>query len=75
MYIKTRLDYPGGPVDKNPPTKAEDLGSIQVGKMSLPRGYQACALQVLSTCSRACAPRQGQPLQREARAPQLESSP
>ena len=38
MYIKTRLDYPGGPVDKNPPAKAEDLGSIQVGKMSLPRG-------------------------------------
>ena len=38
MYIKTRLDYPGGPVDKNPPAKAEDVGSIQAGKISLLQG-------------------------------------
>lgn len=38
MYIKTRLDYPGGPVDKNPPAKAENMGSIQARKISLLQG-------------------------------------
>lgn len=63
MYIKTRLDYPGGQVDRNPPAKAEGVGSdpgrenfTAVGQLSL------CATEVLSTCSRAAAPRQGSPV-------------
>ena len=39
MLIKGTLDFPGGPVVKNPPANAVDTGSIPgLGRSHMPRG-------------------------------------
>ena len=84
-------DIHGGTVDKNPPANAEDTGSIPSledpsccgATKSMCHNYWACAreLQRLSRHTATTkthaprAPQQEKPLQCEARAPQLESSP
>ena len=46
-------DFPGGAVDKNPPTKTGDTGSIPgPGRFRMPHGNQARAAQLLSLCSK-----------------------
>ena len=61
---------------RNPPTNAEDMGLIPGwGRSHMPWSNRARALQLLSSCSKACAPQQEKSLQREAHALRLESSP
>ena len=70
LYLKCLifLDFPGGPVIKNLPDNAEDMGSIP--------GLRRCHIpQLLSLLSIACASEQKSLLQWEALAPQPESSP
>ena len=81
--------FPCGSVVKNPPAKAGDMSSIPgPGKSHMPWSDKASVPQPLSlgsrtreqqqlkpTCPRACALQQEKPLQREAHALQLESSP
>ena len=46
------MDFPGGPVVKNPPANAGDAGLILgLGRFHLPRGNQACAPQLLKPVS------------------------
>ena len=80
--------FPGGSVVKNPPAKAEDMGSIPgLGRSHILQINWAHAPQLLSLCFRAqelhllkpehsgaCAP-QEKPPQWEAPVPQLEKSP
>ena len=58
------MDFPGGPVVKNPPANAENTGLISgPGRFHMPQGNQAHAPQLLSPCAttteartpRACA--------------------
>ena len=71
---KWAWDFSGGPVVKNLPANAGDMGLIPgPGRSCMPRGNCACRTQVLSPSPRAHAP-QEKPLQWEAHAPQLESS-
>uniref|UniRef100_A0AC11D8Z2 Iron-sulfur cluster assembly enzyme n=1 Tax=Ovis aries TaxID=9940 RepID=A0AC11D8Z2_SHEEP len=81
-WVKGKTDFPGNPVVKNPPTKAGDICLVpHLGRSYIPWGNQARALELKSRTatepehSRACAPQQGEPLQRETPAPRLESSP
>ena len=81
--------FPGGSVVMNPPANAGDMGSIPGPRRShKPQSTQASAPQQLSLCSRvrelpllkpvspkARALLQETPLQRQACAPQLPSSP
>ena len=71
------MDFPGGPVVKNPPANAGDTGlSPHLGRRHMPQGKQARAPQLLKPMvSRAHAPQQENPQQREPHAPQLERSP
>ena len=56
------LDFPGGPVVKNPPANAGDAGLIPgLGRFHMPQDN--------------CALPQEKPSQREDHTPQLESSP
>ena len=60
---------PGGPVDENSPASAGDTSSIPgPGRFHVPRGNSACAPQLLSLCSRACALQQEKSPQWEATA-------
>ena len=44
--------FPGGPVVKNPSTKAGDTGVIPgPGTSHMPRGNKACAPRLLSPCA------------------------
>ena len=62
-------DFPGGPVVKNPPTNAGDMGLIPgLQRFHVPRGNEAHTPQLLSLCPRARGLQQAKPLQREARA-------
>ena len=46
------MDFPGGSVVKNPPSSAEDMGSVLgLGRSHLPQSSQAHAPQLLSPCS------------------------
>ena len=46
--------FPGGSVNKNLPADAGDMGSIpRLGRSHVPQSSRACALQLLSLCSRA----------------------
>ena len=59
--------FPGGSVDENPPAKAEDLGSVPgPGGSHMLRSNRARVPQLLSQCSRACAPQYEKPPHREA---------
>ena len=52
--IKTRQDFPGGAVVKNPPSSAGDTGlSPAPGRFHIPQSNEACAPQLLSLCSTA----------------------
>ena len=70
------LTVPGGPVVKNLPDRARDMGSIPApGRFHMPWGNWACKLQLLHpTCPEACAPQQEKPpwLQSSPGSPQLE---
>ena len=52
--------FPGGPVVKNPPANARDMGSVpDLGRFHMPQGNQAHELQLLNPCAaatEACAP-------------------
>ena len=49
--------FPGGPVVKNLPADAEDMGSVaSPGRSHMHRSNQACAPQLLSLSSRAQVP-------------------
>ena len=42
------LDFPSGTVDKNPPSRAKDTGSIPgLGRSHIPQSNSACAPQLL----------------------------
>ena len=46
--IKGPVDFPGGPVNKNPPANAGDTDSIPGPRRShMPRSNQACTLKLL----------------------------
>ena len=48
---KSVVDFSGGPVDKNSPANAGDVGSIPgLGRFHMPWGNEACAPQLLSLC-------------------------
>ena len=53
-HMKDTWDFPGDPVVKNLPANAEDTGSISgPGRSHMSKGNWACALQLLSSQSRA----------------------
>ena len=67
-------DFPGGPVVKNLPASAGDMGSIPgLGRPHMPRSNSAHAPQLLSLCSRVHEPQLLSPCATttEAHAPQL----
>ena len=74
---KWRQDFPGGPVVKNPPDNARNMGLIPgPGRSHMLQGNKAHVPQPLKLMSpRARAPQQEKPLQWEAQAQQLESIP
>ena len=68
--------FPRGSVVKNPPATARDTGSIpDPGRSHMPWSNWAPEPQLLSLCSRAREHQQEKRGQREACAPQRESSP
>ena len=65
------LGFPGGAVVKNLPANAGDMGSSPGPRRShMLRSNYACAPQLLSLRSKACALQQEKPPQWEACAPQ-----
>jgi len=82
------MGFPGGSVVKNLPANDETwVQSLMGGRSYMPQSNYACAPQLLNCWTpnpgisapeacmpRACALQQGEPLQWEAPAPQLESS-
>ena len=69
------VDFPGGPVVKNPPANAVDTVSIPCPRrFHMPRGNEACIPQLLNPQAtttqahmpRACAPQEETPPRREA---------
>ena len=49
--------FPGGSVAKNLPANAGDQGSIpDLGRSHMPWSNRVCTPQLLSLCSKACAP-------------------
>ena len=53
------LDFPHGPVVESPPADTGVIGSILgQGRCHMPQSNQAHAAQLLSLCSRACAPQE-----------------
>ena len=69
------LNFPDGPVVKNPLANAGDTGSIPgPGRPHMLWSNRARVL-LLSLCSRACAPQEEKPLQWEAGAPQRRLAP
>lgn len=89
LSISITWSFPGGSVLKNSPTSAGDMGSIpDPGNSDKPQSHEARAPQLLSLrsgvqepqqlkpkCPGASALQPEKPAQREACAPQLESSP
>ena len=77
------MDFPAGPVVKNLPTNARDLGLIPaLGRFHMPQGNLTFVPQLLrlgssprSAITEAHVPQEEKPLQWEAWALQLESSP
>ena len=76
------LDFPGGPVVKNPPARGRGMGSIPgPGRSHMPWSNKACVPQLLSPPAataeaclpRARAPHREKPLQEDC-ASQLKSS-
>ena len=58
LRIKAR-DFPGGPVVKNPPSNAGDVGSIPGGGTKIPHAVEQlnpCATTTEPTCSGALTP-------------------
>ena len=52
-------DFPGGPVVKNPPSNAGDVGSIPGRGTKIPRAMEQLSLNAAATesaCSEACVP-------------------
>ena len=74
---KWRQDVPGGPVVKNPPDNARNMGLVPgPGRPHMLQGNSAHVPQPLKLMSpRAHAPQQEKPLRWEAQARQLESVP
>ena len=65
-YLKVILrDFPGGPVVKNPPSKAGDAGSIPGRGTKIPRAVGQLSPHAATT----------EPARSGARVPQLERSP
>ena len=63
--IKNWSDLPGGPVVKNPPADAGDVGSSPgSGRFHTPRSSEARATQLLSLGSRARSQHAEQPTRR-----------
>ena len=64
------LDFPGGPVVKNPPASAGDMGSTSgPGRSHMSWSNQTCAPQLLSLCSEAWEPQLLSPSAATAEAP------
>ena len=57
-------DFPGGPVVKNPPSNAVDVGSIPAQVTKIPHAVGQLSLHTATT----------EPVRSRARAPQLEST-
>ena len=83
LIFKKIQGFPGGPVVKNPPANAGDMGSIPgPGRFHMLQGSWACVPQLLSpraaateaVLSGACAP-QEEPLRLEAHVLQIERPP
>ena len=71
-----REGLPGGPVVKHPPANLGDTGSLPgPGRSHMPKSNQAHAPQLLRSLYSRTQALQQKPLQREAFALQLESSP
>ena len=52
LFKKNLQNFPGGTVDENPPVNAGDMGSIPgLGRFHMPRGNEACVLQLLKSAS------------------------
>ena len=71
-------DFPGGPVVKNPPSNAEDAGSIPGRGTKMPHAtgqLSLCATTTELVClnERAHVPQTTKPMCSGARAPQLRS--
>ena len=73
---KVKENFPGGPLVKNPPANAGHIGLIPDPGRSPHASEQLspCATTAEARAPRAGAPQQEKPPQREACAPQLESS-
>ena len=76
------MDFPGGRVDKNPPTNSEDTGSILVWEDSTchraaqePQLLSLCAAATAAHVPRACVMQEEKPPQREACLPQQRIAP
>ena len=70
------LNFPSGPVVKNPPANVGDTDLIPApGRSHMQWSNKACMLQLLTLSAAARALQQEKPLQWEAHTPQLESSP
>ena len=70
-------DFPGGPVVKNPPSNAGDLGSIPGRGTKIPHAagqLSPCATttELARLNERACVPQTTEPMGSGAHAPQLE---
>ena len=65
QIIKDKFSgFPGGAVVESLPANAGDMGlSPGLGRSHMPRSNQAREPQLLSLCSRACAPQQERPRQ------------
>ena len=83
VYKNYLRDFPGGPVFKNSPANARDMGLIPgPGRSHMPQGNYVHVPQLLSPqaattdvwAPRACALQQERPPQWEARSPQQEKA-
>ena len=71
-------DFPGGPVVKNPPSNAGDVGSIPGRGTKIPHAVGQLSPRTKSTelarlNERACVPQTTEPMHSGAHAPQLQS--
>ena len=73
-------DFPGGPVVKNPPSNAGDVGSIPGRGTKIPHALgqlspHATTTELARLSKRDCVPQTAEPTRSGARAPQLEREP
>ena len=69
------MDIPGGPVVKNLPANAGDMGSVpDLGRFHMPWSNSVLAPQLLTPALKSHTPQQEKPLRREAHEPQLKGS-